>query len=70
MNPDCSVLDAEKVILKYPYDRFRTMQVLTLDAENAEIRFNKNLWEQLSDDEKMEIEDICDQKLIAYFSRL
>lgn len=70
VNPDCSVLDVEKVILKYPYDRFRTMQVLTLDAENAEIRFNKNLWEQLSDNEKMEIEDICDQKLIAYFSRL
>lgn len=70
VNPDCSEADAEKVILKYPYDRFRTMQVLTLDAESAEIRFNKNLWAQLSDDEKMEIEDICDQKLIVYFSRL
>lgn len=70
VNPDCSAADAEKVILKYPYDRFRTMQVLTLNAESTEIRFNKNLWEQLSDDEKMEIEDICDQKLIAYFARL
>ena len=70
VNPDCSTIDAEKVILKYPYDRFRTMQVLSLDAEKAEIRFNKDLWEQLSDDEKMEIEDVCDQKLIAYFSRL
>lgn len=70
VNPDCSAADAEKVILKYPYDRFRTMQVLMLNAESAEIRFNKNLWEQLSDDEKMEIEDICDQKLIAYFARL
>ena len=46
------------------------MQVLSLDTENIEIRFNKNLWEQLSDDEKMEIEDICDQKLIAYFARI
>lgn len=70
VNPDCSVADAEKIILKYPYDRFRTMQVLSLDTENKEIRFNKNLWEQLSDDEKMEIEDICDQKLIAYFAHI
>lgn len=69
-DPNCSEEDAQKIILRYPYDRFRMMQVVTLEAEGTELRFNKNLWEQLTPEEKTEIEDICDQKLIAYFARL
>lgn len=67
-NIDCSFEDAQKVILKYPFDRFRTMQVLSLDKSNSQIQFNKSLWEQLTDDDKMAITDICDEKLAKYYS--
>ena len=66
--PDCSFEEAQKVILKYPYDRFRTMQVLSLNEAKTHIQFNPSLWEQLTGEDKEAITSICDEKLAGYYS--
>lgn len=68
--PDCTPKEAERVILQYPYDRFKTMQVLSMDENSKMIIFNKKLWKALSQDEKRKIMEICDQKLATYFEQL
>lgn len=67
-NPACSFEDAQRVILKYPYDRFRTMQALSLSDDKTQIAFNKALWEQLTNEDKTSIIAICEEKLANYYA--
>lgn len=67
-NAECSFKDAQRVILTYPFDRFRTMQALFLDGEKTKMAFNKNLWNQLTCEDKALIIEICDQKLEKYYA--
>lgn len=69
-DPMCSEESARKVILAHPYDCFRTMQVLILNDSKTEIQINPKLWQQITPNEKEEIENICNQKLSSYFAHL
>jgi type I site-specific restriction endonuclease len=62
--------EAERNILSNPFKRFEDMQMLRHTKTLGIIQIEESVWKRLSDDEKDEIDHICEQKLTAYYSRL
>lgn len=59
-----------KNILTYPYKRFEDMGILRHTKILGIIQIDDFVWKKLSDEEKTEIERICDEKLKAYYARI
>lgn len=57
-------------ILAYPFKRFEYMQMLRHTKTLGIVQVDEAVWKHLSDDEKAEIEQICEEKLKAYYERL
>ena len=62
--------EAERNILANPFKRFEDMQMLRHTKTLGIIQVNEAVWKHLSEDEKAEIERICDEKLKAYFEKI
>lgn len=62
--------EAERNILSNPFKRFEDMQMLRHTKTLGIIQIDEAVWKRFSDDEKSEIDHICEQKLTAYYSRL
>ena len=58
-----------KNILIYPYKRFEDMGILKHTKTLGIIHVDESVWKKLTDDEKTEIEKICDGKLEAYYEK-
>ena len=61
---------ASRNILSNPFKRFEDMQMMRHTKTLGIIQVDEAVWKYLSDDEKADIERICDEKLAAYFARL
>ncbi len=61
--------EAQRNILTNPFKRFEDMQMLRHTKTLGIIQVDETVWKKLSDDEKIEIEKICDEKLEQYYSR-
>ena len=59
-----------KNILIYPYKRFEDMGILKHTKTFGIIQVDESVWKKLTDDEKKEIEKICDGKLEVYYEKL
>ena len=55
--------------LSKPFERFEGMHMLCHKALGG-IQVDESVWKKLTQEEKTEIERICDEKLELYFSRL
>ena len=62
--------EALRNILSNPFKRFEDMQMLKHTKTLGIIQVDEAVWKKLKDDEKDEIERICDKKLVEYFNRL
>jgi hypothetical protein len=62
--------DAERNILANPFKRFEDMQMMRHTKTLGIIQIDEAVWKNLSQEEKAEIERICDQKLAEYYARL
>ena len=62
--------EAERNILANPFKRFEDMQMLRHTKTLGVVQVDESVWKKLSKDEKAQIEQICDEKLDHYFSRL
>lgn len=62
--------EAERNILSNPFKRFEDMQMLRHTKTLGIIQIDESVWKRLSDDEKDEIDRICEEKLNSYYSRL
>ena len=62
--------EAERNILANPFKRFEDMQMLRHTKTLGIIQVDEAVWKHLSEDEKAEIERICDKKLKAYFEKI
>ena len=60
--------DAERNILSNPFKRFEDMQMLCHTKTLGIIQVEQTVWKHLSKDEKAEMERICDEKLLHYYS--
>ncbi len=56
--------------LAKPSKRFEDMQIMHHTKTLGIIQVDEAVWKHLTDDEKVEIERICDEKLAAYYARL
>lgn len=61
--------DAERNILANPFKRFEDMQMMRHTKTLGIIQIDEAVWKNLSQEEKAEIERICDQKLTEYYAR-
>ncbi|NLP48126.1 MAG: DEAD/DEAH box helicase family protein [Clostridiales bacterium] len=61
--------EAERNILANPFKRFEDMQMMRHTKKLGLIQVDEVVWKRLGEDEKIEIEKICDEKLDEYYSR-
>lgn len=62
--------EAERNILANPFKRFEDMQMLRHTKTLGIIQVDEAVWRRLSNEEKADVERICDEKLAAYYRRL
>ena len=53
----------------YPFKRFEDMQMLHHTKTLGVIQVDESVWKKLTQEEKQEIERICDEKLEDYYRR-
>lgn len=61
--------EAQRNILSNPFKRFEDMQMLRHTKTLGIIEVEPTVWKLLNDDEKAQIEKICDSKLEEYYNR-
>ena len=61
--------EAQRNILSNPFKRFEDMQMLRHTKTLGIIEVEPTVWKLLNDNEKAEIEMICDSKLKEYYNR-
>ncbi len=61
--------EAQRNILANPFKRFQDMQMLRHTKTLGIVEVEPTVWKNLTEDEKSEIEKICDEKLERYFER-
>ena len=61
--------EGERNILNNPFKRFEDMQMLRHTKTLGIVQVDEAVWKMLSNEEKAEIEQICDQKLAEYYAR-
>jgi hypothetical protein len=62
--------EAERNILANPYKRFEDMQMLKHTKTLGMIAVDEAVWKNLTSEDKAEIDQICEEKLNAYYERL
>ena len=62
--------EAERNILANPFKRFEDMQMLRHTKTLGIVQLDESVWKRLSNQEKAEIERICEEKLERYFERV
>lgn len=62
--------DAERNILANPFKRFEDMQMMHHTKTLGIVQVDEAVWKRLTQEEKVEIERICEEKLTEYFKRL
>lgn len=62
--------EAEKNILSNPFKRFEDMQMIHHTKTLGIVQVDESVWKHLSEEEKIKIDDICNEKLQAYYERI
>ena len=62
--------DAQRNILSNPFKRFQDMQMLRHTKTLGIIEVEPTVWRNLTEEEKTEIMEICEEKLEAYYNRI
>lgn len=57
-------------ILSNPFKRFENMQMLHHTKTLGIIQVDESVWTKLTEKDKQEIEQICDEKLKQYYQRI
>lgn len=67
---DYTDAQAQRNILSNPFKRFEDMQMLHHTRTLGVVQVDESVWKKLTQEEKQEIQRICDEKLESYFERL
>ena len=67
---DYTDTQAQRNILSNPFKRFEDMQMLHHTRTLGVVQVEESVWKKLTEEEKQEIQRICDEKLESYFERL
>ena len=67
---DYTDTQAQRNILSNPFKRFENMQMLHHTRTLGVVQVDESVWKKLTEEEKQEIQRICDEKLESYFERL
>ena len=67
---DYTDAQAQRNILSNPFKRFEDMQMLHHTRTLGVVQVDESVWKKLTEEEKQEIQRICDEKLGSYFERL
>ncbi len=67
---DCAFKDARKTILTYPCNIFEVAGFVKYQKEEEMVQFNINIWRSLSNKDKVELHNVCDNKIKHYFESI
>ena len=67
---DYTDAQAQRNILSNPFKRFEDMQMLHHTRTLGVVQVDESVWKKLTQEEKREIQQICDEKLEDYFEHL
>ena len=67
---DCTDKEVLRNILANPFKRFEDMNMMRHAKTLELIQVDEYVWKYLTDEEKIQIEHICDEKLAAYYNRI
>lgn len=62
--------EAERIIIMNPVKCFENMNILKYHKSSGVIRVNANIWKSISKEGKLEIEVVCDERLVQYFKKI
>lgn len=62
--------EAERNILSNPFKRFEDMNMLRHTKTLGIIEVDSSVWKKLSEEDKTQIDSICDEKLEEYFKKI
>lgn len=65
-----TISDLEKEILKYPFDRFQRKSYMEYNSETNEISIVRPIWNQLSEQEIVELKNGCKDGITDHFNKL
>lgn len=66
----CTDKEIQRNILANPFKRFEDMQMLRHTKTLGIIEVEPTVWKALTEEEKVEISEICDRKLEEYYARI
>ena len=61
--------EVERCILSNPFKRFEDMNMMHHTKTLGIVQVDESVWKVLSTEEKLEIERICNEKLLHYYAR-
>lgn len=62
--------EAERNILSNPFKRFEDMNMLRHTKTLGIVEVDSTIWKNLSTEDKVEIERVCEEKLNGYYSKV
>lgn len=62
--------EAERNILNNPFKRFEDMNMLRHTKTLGIIEVDSSVWKNLTEEDKVQIDSICDEKLLKYFDKI
>jgi len=62
--------EAERNILSNPFKRFEDMNMLRHTQTLGIIEVDSSVWKNLTEEDKVQIDSICDEKLLKYFDKI
>jgi len=65
-----STKEIERNILANPFKRFEDMQMMRHTRTLGIVEVDNSVWKRLTEEEKVEIRGICEEKLEGYYRRL
>ena len=65
-----TISDIEKQILKYPFDRFERKSYMEYNSETNEISIARQIWNQLSEQQIVELKSQCRDGIIDHFNEI
>ena len=67
---DVTDKEIERNILANPFKRFEDMQMMRHTKTLGIVEVDNSVWKRLTEEEKAEIREICEEKLEGYYRRL
>lgn len=62
--------EVQSIMLQMPFEKFERRKYIHYDRDFAYIAFNRNLWKQLGEEDKVKVLKSCEEGIQRYYERI